>query len=110
MGKAREYSWLDIVSQMEPDYYASIKGVYEFSGGRRFDSTDKLESSGIYGGGIDEIVEIGISDESFDFITDSTGGQITECETVESGASDENGVSDESFDFITDSTGGQIIE
>jgi len=107
MGRAREYSWLDVVSQMEPDYYASIKGVYEFSGGRRFDSTDKLESSGIYGGGSGETVENGISDESFDFITDSFG------EIISDGAGEEvatGSIADSTGDFITDSTGEQIIE
>jgi hypothetical protein len=44
------YVWLDLVTQVEPDYYAADEGVYEFSDGHKFDSTDNTDDSGIYGG------------------------------------------------------------
>lgn len=42
-----EYIWLDMVTQVEPDYYRPDEGVYEFTGGRKFNSTDTT-NSGIY--------------------------------------------------------------
>lgn len=44
-----DYNWLDRVLRAEPDYYQPDEGVYEFTGNRKFQSTDK-ESSGIYSG------------------------------------------------------------
>ena len=46
-----DYSWQDMVLKAwGGEYYAPDHGVYSFSNGRRFDSTDKT-SNGIYNGG-----------------------------------------------------------
>jgi len=45
----RDYSWLDLVLEADPDHYEPEEGVYEFSNGRKFESTDKSDS-GIYDG------------------------------------------------------------
>lgn len=48
---AREISWSDLVQRVwGGEYFAPDHGVYEFTGGRRFDSTDKT-NNGIYNGG-----------------------------------------------------------
>lgn len=45
----RQYSWLDRVQRAwGPEWNAPDHGVYVFSGGRKFDSTDR-EDTGIYG-------------------------------------------------------------
>lgn len=44
----RQFSWKEmVIRQWGPEYSAPDHGVYEFSGGRRFDSTDRGQT-GIY--------------------------------------------------------------
>jgi len=42
-----DYAWLDEVLKRDPDHYLPEPDVYEFSDGRKFESTDG-ESTGIY--------------------------------------------------------------
>lgn len=47
----RNISWLDLVMRAwGTEFRAPDHGVYEFSGGRKYDSTD-LDDTGIYNGG-----------------------------------------------------------
>lgn len=47
----RTYSWNDLVQRAwGSEFNAPDHGIYEFSGGRKFDSTDK-GSTGFYGNG-----------------------------------------------------------
>lgn len=51
---ARQYSFLDLVKKFWGEQWnAPDKGTYEFSNGRKFDSTDKTDH-GIYNGGADD--------------------------------------------------------
>ena len=47
----RTYNYLDmVIRSWGSEYNAPDHGVYEFSGGRKYDSTD-LNATGIYNGG-----------------------------------------------------------
>jgi len=45
----REVNWLDLAQKAwGPEFHAPDRGIYEFSNGRRFESTDQ-SNEGIYG-------------------------------------------------------------
>ena len=49
---SRAISWLDLVTRSwGSEFRAPDRGVYEFSGGRKYDSTD-TNNTGLYNGGV----------------------------------------------------------
>ena len=49
-----KYSWLDLcIREWGSEFRSPDHGAYQFSGGRKFDSTD-MGDTGIYNGGADQ--------------------------------------------------------